>query len=106
MSAVNADTAGIADPRRHSRAVRFGHLAVVTMVAAQLATGSVMTGPHRGAPGDAWFAVHVLFGLGAVAAVALLWLAVLLRPGGEGTAPAALFPWFSPHRMRGRRGGS
>ncbi|WP_160119820.1 cytochrome b/b6 domain-containing protein [Rhodovarius lipocyclicus] len=89
-----------ANPRRHARAVRFGHLLLVAMVAVQLTTGSVMATPEGGVPGDAWFAVHVLAGLGAVAAVSMLWLTVLLRPGGGGTAPAALFPWFSASRRR------
>lgn len=87
-------------PGVHAITTRLAHLGVVTMVAAQLATSSLMTPPPRdgGGVGDLWFAAHTLLGLGAVAAVVLLWLAVLARPAGDTTPPSALFPWFSAHR--------
>lgn len=89
--------------RPRSHAVRYAHLAVVVMVALQLADSSVMHKPKHGAPGDAFFALHVTLGLGTVAAVVLLWLAVLLLGGRDATAVGALFPWFSPRRRRALR---
>lgn len=88
-------------PRQHAVPTRLAHLAVVAAVAAQLATGSVMAPPPKGGggSGDAWFAAHTLLGFEALVAVALLWLAVLASPGGEGTPPGMLFPWLS---ARGR----
>ncbi|TCZ61033.1 cytochrome b/b6 domain-containing protein [Roseicella aquatilis] len=85
--------------RRQALPTRLAHLALVTAVAVQLASGSLMAPPQAGRTGgDALFAMHVLLGLGAVNAVALFWLVVLLRPAGVGTPPGALLPWFSAPR--------
>ncbi|MFC0387712.1 cytochrome b/b6 domain-containing protein [Muricoccus vinaceus] len=87
-------------PGVHAITTRLAHPGVVTIVAAQLATSSVMTPPPRdgGGAGDLWFAAHTLLGLGAVAAVMLVWLAMLARPAGGTTPRSALFPWFSARR--------
>lgn len=78
---------------------RLAHLGLVAAVAAQLASGSVMTPPGAGAAGgDAWFAAHVLLGLGVAGAVTLFWLTVARRPAGTGTPPGALLPWVSARR--------
>lgn len=82
---------------RHAIATRFAHFGLAICVVMQLLTSLVMEGPHRGRPGDAFFTVHEVFGIGALACAFAFWCVVALRR--RGTPVVLMFPWLSPHRI-------
>jgi hypothetical protein len=57
-----------------------------------------MQGPTETAAGDAIFQLHRYSGFAALAFAFLFWMTLVFRR--RGTAPSALFPWFTGERRR------
>lgn len=85
----------------HALSTRLVHAALALSICTQLATSLLMEGPDEASAGDVLFQIHRYSGLAALALAVLFWMTLALRR--RGTAPAALFPWFSGPRRRALR---
>ncbi|MEC3862078.1 cytochrome b/b6 domain-containing protein [Mesobacterium sp. TK19101] len=86
------------DPDQHAHATRLVHAGLALSISTQLATSLIMQGPTDTAAGDAIFQLHRYSGFAALAFAFLFWMTLVFRR--RGTAPSALFPWFSGERRR------
>lgn len=85
-------------PDQHAHSTRLVHAGLALSICAQLATSLIMQGPTETAAGDAIFQFHRYSGFAALAFALLFWTTLTFR--SRGTAPSALFPWFSSARRR------
>lgn len=81
---------------KHSRATRMAHMGLALAVVVQLVTSLVMQPPAPDSAGNWYFEVHEYSGLAAFCFVFGFWAVLGIRR--KGTAPGALFPWFSGAR--------
>lgn len=83
-------------PSKHSVGTRVFHGGLAATIVTQLATSQFMPGPDEAT--GAWiFNLHQYSGLVAAALAFGFWITLMLRR--KGTSFAALFPWFSGHRL-------
>lgn len=87
--------------RKHSFATRLVHAGLALAVIIQLLTSLPMEPPEPDSPGNWYFQVHQYSGLAAFCFVFGFWLVLAIRRNG--TAPGALFPWFSGARLTALR---
>lgn len=85
-------------PDQHAFSTRLVHAGLALSICTQLATSLIMQGPTETAAGDAIFQLHRYSGFAALAFALLFWITLTFR--SRGTAPSALFPWFSSARRR------
>ena len=88
----------LSHPPLHSLTTRLLHGALALGVTYQLVFIGLVEGPRRGAPGNLFYEIHEIVGLTTLAIVSAFWLWSLARR--RETRLAALFPWFSPVRLR------
>jgi cytochrome b561 len=86
------------DPDQHALSTRLVHAGLALSICSQLATSLIMQGPTDTTVGDAMFQLHRYSGFAALAFAMLFWMTLTFRR--RGTAPLALFPWFSGERRR------
>lgn len=86
------------DPDQHALSTRIVHAGLALSICSQLATSLIMQGPTDTTAGDAMFQLHRYSGFAALAFAVLFWITLTFRR--RGTAPTALFPWFSDERRR------
>ncbi len=82
-----------------SHVTRGLHLLVLLTVSHQLLSSLVMERPLPGEEPDWPFALHTWIGSAGLGILALFWMWTLVRDSSE-TRLSALFPWFSPARLR------
>ncbi|WP_425102435.1 cytochrome b/b6 domain-containing protein [Tropicibacter sp. S64] len=85
-------------PDQHSLSTRLVHAGLALSICTQLATSLFMQGPTDTTAGDAIFQLHRYSGFAALVFALLFWMNLTFRH--RGTAPSALFPWFSSERRR------
>lgn len=98
MSETEAQGAGMPNVIQRSGITRTLHWLIAIGVIAQLGLSLVMQKPGKGGPGDALFELHEKVGIATLALLVAFWVWSMVRSGE--TRLAALFPWFSPHRVR------
>lgn len=86
------------NPDQHALSTRLVHAGLALSISTQLATSLMMQGPTDTSAGDAIFQLHRYSGFAALAFALLFWMNLTFRR--RGTAPSALFPWFSRERRR------
>jgi cytochrome b561 len=86
------------DPDQHALSTRLVHAGLALSICSQLATSLIMQGPTDTSVGDAMFQLHRYSGFAALALAVVFWITLMFRR--RGTAPSALFPWFSGDRRR------
>jgi len=86
---------------KHSFATRLIHAGLASAVILQLLTSLPMEPPEPDRVGNWYFQVHQYSGLAAFCFVFAFWVVLAIR--SRGTAPGALFPWFSGTRLRALR---
>ena len=83
-------------PDQHALSTRLVHAGLALSICTQLATSLIMQGPTDTSAGDAIFQLHRDSGFAALDFAVLFWMTLAFRR--RGTAPSALFPWFSGAR--------
>lgn len=86
---------------KHAFATRLLHAGLALAVILQLLSSLPMEPPEPDHAGNWYFQLHQYSGLLAFAFVFAFWMVLAMR--SQGTAPAALFPWFSGARLRALR---
>lgn len=87
--------------RKHTFGTRLLHAGLALAVIMQLLTSLPMEPPQPDSPGNWYFQVHQYSGLAAFCFLVGFWLVLTMR--SKGTAPGALFPWFSGTRLNALR---
>lgn len=82
----------------HGYSTRLIHAGLALSICTQLVTSLVMQGPTETSAGDVIFQIHRYSGFSALFFALLFWSTLSFRQ--RGTAPGALFPWFSADRRR------
>lgn len=86
---------------KHAFATRLVHAGLAVAIILQLLTSLPMEPPEPDRAGNWYFQVHQYSGLAAFCFIFAFWLVLTLR--SKGTAPGALFPWFSRARLTALR---
>lgn len=85
-------------PGAHSLPTKLLHATLALAVTYQLAFIGFVERPRNGEPGNLFYQIHQIVGLTTLGVVSVFWVWSLVRRGE--TSWPALFPWFSPTRLR------
>ena len=85
-------------PSAYSLPTKLLHAALALAVTYQLVFIGLVERPRKGAPGNLFYQIHEIVGLTTLGVVSAFWVWSLVRRGE--TSWPALFPWFSPARLR------